>query len=230
MAETTARKTTARKSTARKPAARRTTTRTATNTAAASRKAGATKRSTTAKKAAASRSRTQGAAARRRTARATEARAERTLDQTETAIVRAQGYAEKAILIPVGATLVARDRVLDSVGDLTSRYGTRSKAERALKADVRKFERRGTTARNRLEREVKKTRTRIERQLRQRRNVLRREAKGLRRDVETFSTKDVSTQVGLVTARAENLVQTGLTAGTKAATELQKRVADTVVA
>ena len=221
--KTTARKTTARKSTARKPAAR-----TATNTAATSRKAGATKRSTSAKKAAATRSRTQGAAARARAARAAEARAERTLDTTETTLERVQGYAEKAVLIPVGATLVARDNVIGTLEELRTKYGTRTKAERALKADIRKFERRGTTSRNRLEREVKKTRTRIERELRQRRNRLKRDAKGLRRDVEKFSSKDVTSQAGLVAARVENVVQTGITTGTQLATDVQKAVASTV--
>ena len=39
-----------------------------------------------------------------------------------------------------------------------------------MSVNLQKFERRGTTARNRAVREVKRTRTRVERELRQRRN------------------------------------------------------------
>lgn len=73
--------------------------------------------------------------------------------------------AERAVLIPVGAALIAREHVLSGVGDAISSYNSASKAS----AQLRKFERRGVTARNRLEREVRKTRVRVERELRQRR-------------------------------------------------------------
>jgi hypothetical protein len=75
------------------------------------------------------------------------------------------GYAERAVLIPIGAALAARDLVLSSVNDTISSYSSTSKAQ----AQLRKFERRGNTARNRLEREVRKARVRVERELRQRR-------------------------------------------------------------
>jgi hypothetical protein len=71
------------------------------------------------------------------------------------------GYAERAVLIPVGAALIARERV----GEVIATYSTPTKAQTQL----RRFERRGSTARNRLEREVRKTRTRVERELRRRR-------------------------------------------------------------
>ena len=74
-------------------------------------------------------------------------------------------YAERAVLIPVGAALIARDRVVESVSDTLSTYGSTSKTQ----AQLRRFERRATTARNRLEREVRKARVRVERDLRQRR-------------------------------------------------------------
>jgi hypothetical protein len=73
--------------------------------------------------------------------------------------------AERAVLIPVGAALIARERVLSGVGDAIANYNSTAKAS----AQLRKFERRGATARNRLEREVRKTRVRVERELRQRR-------------------------------------------------------------
>jgi hypothetical protein len=73
--------------------------------------------------------------------------------------------AERAVLIPVGAALIARERVLSEVSDAITNYNSTSKAS----AQLRKFERRGATARNRLEREVRKTRVRVERELRERR-------------------------------------------------------------
>jgi hypothetical protein len=79
-------------------------------------------------------------------------------------------YAERAVLIPVGVALTARDRVVSNVNDAISSYSTPAKAQ----AQLRRFERRGATARNRLEREVRKARVRFERQLRQRRRVFER--------------------------------------------------------
>jgi hypothetical protein len=79
-------------------------------------------------------------------------------------------YAERAVLIPVGVALTARDRVLSDVNSAISTYSTPAKAQ----AQLRRFERRGATARNRLEREVRKARVRVERQLRQRRRVVER--------------------------------------------------------
>jgi hypothetical protein len=77
-------------------------------------------------------------------------------------------YAERAVLIPVGAALIARDRVVDSLTDTLSTYSSTSKTQ----AQLRRFERRGATARGRLEREVRKARVRVERQLRQRRRTI----------------------------------------------------------
>jgi hypothetical protein len=110
-------------------------------------------------------------------AKATHARAARTrtLHQSESAARQARtatrettgvlgDYAERAVLIPVGAALMARDRVVDSVTDTLSTYSSPTKTQ----AQLRRFERRGATARSRLEREVRKARVRAERQLRQR--------------------------------------------------------------
>ena len=74
-------------------------------------------------------------------------------------------YAERAVLIPVGAALIARDRLVSSVNDTFTSYSSTSAAQ----AQLRKFERRGATARKRLEREVRKARTSVERELRKRR-------------------------------------------------------------
>ena len=179
---------------------------TANNTSSSTTKSAATKRRTTSKPAAAKRTSARAAQANK----ATHAKAARTraVHQTESAAKQAQtasretvgvlgDYAERAILIPVGAALIARDRVVSSVGDVISSYSTPSKAQTQL----RKFERRGNTARNRLEREVRKTRTRVERELRQRRGELDKR----RDDV----TKSISTQFEQTSSQVQNRLKDG---------------------
>ena len=115
----------------------------------------------------------------------------RSIHQTQSAVRQAEtatrntvgvfgDYTERAVLIPVGAALIARDRVVSSVNDTISSYGSTTKAQ----AQLRRFERRGSTARNRLEREVRKARVRVERELRQRRRELEKTVSSLeeRRD------------------------------------------------
>jgi hypothetical protein len=188
-------------------------------TATTTRKTAATKRSTAAKKAAQTRAANQAATARRRSTAARKA-AETRAELAKTPIDRAQEYAERAILVPVGAALIARDSVVSTVEGLRSAYATPENAQREL----RRFERRGTTARNRLEREVRRTRTRIERQLRRRRtraqSVLQQNRARVEREVRSRQ-KDLD----LVTARVENALQTGLTTGTQLAADVQKRFA-----
>ncbi|MDX6664173.1 MAG: hypothetical protein QOG68_379 [Solirubrobacteraceae bacterium] len=174
-------------------------------TATTTRKA-ATKRSTTAKTTAASRS----AAAKK----AAETRAE----NAKTPVDRAVEYAEKAVLVPVGAVLIARDNVISTVGELRTSYSTPEKAQREL----RRFERRGTTARNRLEREVRKTRTRVERELRQRRARTQRLLKQNRTRVER-ELKARTKTVDQAQARFETALQSGIDTATQLSTEIQKR-------
>lgn len=200
MAETTA--TTA----AKRPKSARTTARRAApkSTATARRRAAATRRSTAAKRGAATRNvhRTEDAL------------------QVKTAVEQAQELAERAVLIPVGAALEARDLVEKTIDDLTTTYGSREGAEKQL----RRFERRGATARRRVEREARKARTRVEREARKRRTRVRREVKRVRRDVEGRA-RNVGANVDLVQAQVGNAVQTGVTAGTKAVREASTRVA-----
>lgn len=135
----------ARRSAARKPAAK-----------APARRSGAASRAATAK------------GARNRALHQTERAAQQSeIAARETAAVFGE-YAERAVLIPVGAALLARDRVVSTVTDTLAAYSSGSKAQ----AQLRRFERRGATARNRLEREVRKARVRVERQLRQRRRAV----------------------------------------------------------
>jgi hypothetical protein len=142
-----------------------------------------TQRKATARKAAATRRRN---AAKRSTAarKAAETRAQAELNTLQ--VVQAQ--AERALLIPVGAALEARDAVIEAYKPYVE---SRESAEKELKGlqkrvntSLNKFERRGSTARNRTVREVKKTRTRVERELRQRRNKAVRTVKQNRRDLE----------------------------------------------
>jgi hypothetical protein len=156
-------------------------------TATTTRKAKAGTKSAKAKKPA-----RKAASARRKPtatqAKATQAKAARTraIHQTESALSQAETatretagvvgtYAERALLIPVGVALTARDKVVSSVSDTVSTYSTQTKAQ----AQLRRFERRGATARNRLEREVKKARVRVERELRQRRREIEKTVSGL---------------------------------------------------
>ena len=114
--------------------------------------------------------------------------AQSTTGAPEVSVAAFGDYAERALLIPVGAALIARDRVITSVNDTISSYSTSAKAQ----AQLRRFERRGATARNRLEREVRKTRIRFERELRQRRRRVKRSVSDLerRRDSVTKNGSD----------------------------------------
>lgn len=78
-------------------------------------------------------------------------------------------YAQRAVLIPVGAALIARDKLAASVNELPRDPAS---ANAKAQAQLRKFERRGTSARNGLEREARRTRVRLERELRKRRGDL----------------------------------------------------------
>jgi hypothetical protein len=113
--------------------------------------------------------------------------AEAALRSTETATLQTAGvvgdYAERAVLIPVGAALIARDRVVTTVSDTISTYSSTTKTQ----AQLKRFERRGATARNRLEREVRKARVRVERELRQRRRVIESTVSDLEDRSEAFA-------------------------------------------
>jgi hypothetical protein len=172
------------------------------------RKTAATKRSTAAKKAAQTRSANEAAEARKRTTAAKKA-AETRRELAKTPVDRVQEYAEKVVLVQVGAGLVARDALIEAVDGLRTSLSSREQAEkelelrrRRLEAELKRFERRGTTARTRLERDLKQRRSRFEKQV-----------------------KTAGTQAEFVTSRVENLLQTGLTAGQKAATTVQERIA-----
>jgi hypothetical protein len=141
-----------------------------------------TQRRASAKKAAATRKRNTS----RSTASRTRSSARSTASgATNTATSRAKAeatgiqafalQAERAVLIPVGAALTARDNVVENVKPFTSRTTAEreiSKLQRRVATNLRKYERRGTTARNKLQRELKRNRTQVERFVRtNRRNI-----------------------------------------------------------
>jgi hypothetical protein len=113
--------------------------------------------------------------------------------------------AEQAVLVPFGAGLLARDNLVSSVRELATKYRTRAGVERELK----RYARRGTTARNRFERQVRRTRVRFERQVRQRRSLVERTVKQNRRRLERevrSVRKDLGKQSGILGSRVEKLV------------------------
>lgn len=137
--------------------------------------------------------------------RATSRRSTTTSTQPKTTAEQVQVYAQRAVLVPVGASLLARDNLVSTVTGLVSKYSTRSAFERELK----RYERRGTTARNRFERQIRRSRTRFERQLRQRRSLVERTIRTNRRRVERevrLVRRDLGKQSGIVGARVEKLV------------------------
>jgi hypothetical protein len=139
------------------------------------------------------------------TARKPAAASTTTSTQPKTAVTQVQELAERAVLVPVGASLLARDNVVSTVKGLSTKYRTRAGVERELK----RFERRGVTARNRFERQVRKTRTRFERELRQRRTRVERTVKQNRRRLERevrSVRKDLGKQSGQISTRVEKLV------------------------
>jgi hypothetical protein len=150
-------------------------------------------------------------------------RGARTTATTATPVDRVGDYAERAVLIPVGAALVARERVLSSVSDAFSSYSTPTKAQ----AQLRKFERRGGTARTRLEREVRKTRTRVERELRERRRELEERRDSLTKSL-TAQVEQTQAQLEKARAQIEDAVRARLEDGTDFASRVQERVLNLV--
>jgi hypothetical protein len=108
------------------------------------------------------------------------------------------------VLVPVGASLIVSGEVVSTVKDLAGKYGTRAGIER----EIKRFERRGTTARNRFERQVRRQRTKFERELRQRRGRVERTVKQNRRRLEREVRqvrRDFERQSSLVSTRVEKL-------------------------
>jgi hypothetical protein len=141
----------------------------------------------------------------RSTARRTTSSRTTTSTQPRTRVEAAQTLAERAVLVPVGAGLLARDNFVSSVKGLATKYRTRASVERELK----RYERRGASARNRFERQVRRTRTKFERELRHRRTSVERTVRQNRRRVERevrSVRRDLERQSSTIGARMEKLV------------------------
>jgi hypothetical protein len=180
-------------------------TQTETQRKATARKAAATRRRNAAKRSQAATGtaakRTQTAAA--RTAE-TAAQTAETRAKAEASALRAvQAQAERAVLIQVGAALVARDAVIDATKPFTaSRESAEKELERVgnrVAVNLRKFERRGSSARRRALRGVKKTvntvrrnRREAEKQVRSTRREFERQVKATSREVQSQAETLVS--------------------------------------
>lgn len=152
----------------------------------------------------------------RSTASKTAAPATRSSTRPATRAGRAQQLAERAVLIPVGAALEARDRVAGTVGGIV----TTTRSRRALERQLRRFERRGGSARTQLEREVRRTRTRLERQTRTARRGFERQRSQAR--------KNLDLNVEILTNRMDRLVQNSFDTGKRLVNGAQDRLGKVV--
>jgi hypothetical protein len=107
---------------------------------------------------------------------------------------QARTVAESAVDLPVGAVLVATDRL----SELVEPFSGRSAAEKQLKTyrtqlrrQVKRTERRGATARRRATTEVRKTRNRVEREARKRQRTVETTLKRNRTELEQRVRKAV---------------------------------------
>jgi len=130
----------------------------------------------------------------------------------KTPVEQAQDIAERAVLIPVGAAIVASERVIGAVTDLVDSYSTPETAQKQLQTTLKTFERRGSKARTRLERQAKRTRTRVQRELRRRRSrterLVKHNQKLIVREAKS-ARKDVVGRLDGVTTQLEQAVSTG---------------------
>ena len=196
----------------------------------------AARRSTTTRRTTARRSPSRSTGRRQRTIAANETRgaAQAQARAARTTAAQGRNVAERAALVYVGATLEARDRVIGLAGELVNRFGTRAAAEREVNKDLRRFERRGSTARNQLERDIKKARTRLERTVRTRRReaerLIRRNQRAVGREVNAAERQAerqpnvVASRIAGVSTRVEDAAQFGVATGSRIATAAKDRV------
>jgi prefoldin subunit 5 len=107
-------------------------------------------------------------------------------DTAETAKTLAEQVsvlAEKAVIVPIGASLIVRDDLRSALRKLQKKYTTSA----GLEKELTRYEKRGTRARNRFEKQVRSQRRKFERELKTRR-------------------KDVGKQSGVVSSRVEEFV------------------------
>ena len=201
-----------------------TTTPTTTSKPAAAKKPAATKKPAARKRKPAARrsatattpSKTTGRRVRTQARNETRDAAKANVRAARTTAEQGKSIVERAALTYVGATLEARDRVIDAATTVTDTFGTRAKAERELKKLQARYERRGTTSRNQLERDVKKTRTRLERVVRRNRNAVERDA--------SRRPNLVTGQLAGVSGRIEDVAQVGVATAQRVGTLAKDRI------
>lgn len=131
--------------------------------------------------------------------------AKATVTEAKSGATLVGSYAEKAVLVPVGAALTARDKVVELVEEMLDTYSTRKKTE----AQIKRFERRGISAKNRLETEARKARTRAGREVKKHKGTV----SGLDRrredatKVVTGRVEDVGAQIKSVATMVQDTVK-----------------------
>ncbi len=132
--------------------------------------------------------------------------------QPQTPVEQAQAIAQRAVLVPIGASLLARDNLVRTVKGLAPKYTTRS----GLQREIKRYERRGATERNRFERQVRHTRSRfedgvqhrrsnVEKTVRENRRWLEREVQSVRKDLDKHGDA-VSKRVDKLVSDAQGLI------------------------
>jgi hypothetical protein len=212
MAENTTSTTTSSTTTASKPAAAK---KPAAKKAAARKRKPAARR-TTRSTTATSPSKSTGRRVRTQARNETREAAQANLRAARTTADQGRSLVERAALTYVGATLTARDRVIETAGSVAGTIGTRKKAVRELEKLQARYERRGTTSRNQLERDVKKARTRVERVVRRNRNAVEKDA-ARRPNV-------VTAQLAGVSGRIEDVAQVSVATAQRVGTLAKDRI------
>ncbi len=114
-------------------------------------------------------------------------------DATETAKTMAEQVsvlAEKAVIVPIGASLIVRDDLTNALRKLQKKYTTSA----GLEKELTRYEKRGARARNRFEKQVRSQRTKLEREIKARRKDLEKQSSAVTSRVEGF----VSAAQGLI--------------------------------
>jgi hypothetical protein len=207
------------------PAMAETTNNNTTTTTKAKPKAKPAARRSNARRTPSSKAPSKSTARRQRTIAKNETReaAEAQARAARTTAAQGRNVAERAALVYVGATLEARDRVVEFAGEFVNRFGSRKSAEREVGKDIRRFERRGTTARNQLERDVKKARTRLERVLRRNRRAVEHQVDMAERQTAR-QPNPVASRIADVSTRVEDAAQFSVATSTRIAGVAKERV------
>ena len=108
--------------------------------------------------------------------------------KTRNPVVRVQDATEKAVLVQVGAVLIARDYFVDAVTGIAS-------------TDVKTAERRGITARKNVERQLRARRANLAKQARANRRRVEHDIKNLRTEFEVRTERS--------RAAVDQIVETG---------------------